>query len=100
MTMRNAFSDLATEAGQMSIEELQTTTVVLLAAILEKMPRVTGNDQAAVSIESGSVGIAANSNLATLATLTNMQQVGTKFTSGDNLNLAGVQHLYNNIIVS
>lgn len=97
-------TDANTQAILQAIGTLNDTMLTVLAAILEKMPRVTGNDQAAVSVEgTPTVAIAANQTLATLTTLTtltNAQQVGSKFTSGDNLNLAGVQHLYNNIIVS
>lgn len=74
------------------------TALAVLVAILEKMPRVTANDQAAVSVE-GTATVALASNQ-TLATLSNMSAVGTKFVTGDNLNMAGVQHLYSNIIVT
>lgn len=71
------------------------TALAVLVAILEKMPRVTANDQAAVSVEGvATVGLASNQTLA------NMSAVGTKFVTGDNLNMAGVQHLYSNIIVT
>lgn len=78
-------------------QELLGEAIMLLAAILEKMPRVTGNDQAAVAIESGSVGIAASQTLAALGTI---NQVGGKHVHGDNMNLAGTIHIYQNIIVS
>ncbi len=91
-------TDANTQAILQAIGTLNDTMLTVLAAILEKMPRVTGNDQAAVSVEgTATVALATNQ---TLTTLTNANQVGSKYTSGDNLNLAGVQHLYNNIIVS
>ncbi len=89
--------------------ELLGEAILLLSAILEKMPRVSGNDQAAVTIEGGSVGISASQTLAavttvttvtTVGTLNNMAAIGGKFVMADNLNFGGVQHIYNNIIVS
>ena len=76
-------------------QELLSSAVLLLAAIAEKLPRVTGNDQAAVSVE-GTVTVA----LAASQTLANINATGGKFVTGDNLNMAGTQHIYNNIIVS
>ena len=76
-------------------QELLSSAVLLLAAIAEKLPRVTGNDQAAVSVE-GIVTVALASN----QTLGNINATGGKFVTGDNLNMAGTQHIYNNIIVS
>lgn len=86
--------------GEDVITQLKSVADSLLyvaAAMLEKLPRVTGNDQMAVYIESGSVGIATNQTLATLGTI---NQVGGRWASGDNLNQAGVAHIYNNIVVS
>lgn len=79
--------------------ELLGNLTLLLAAMLERMPRVTGNDQCAVSIEAGSVGIAAGQ---TLATVTNMAQMGGRpaLMAADALNNAGSVYLYNNITVS
>lgn len=76
-------------------QELLSSAVLLLAAIAEKLPRVTGNDQAAVSVE-GTVTVALAANQA----LGNINATGGKFVTGDNLNMAGTQHIYNNIIVS
>lgn len=87
----------ALAAVQDELKTLNDTMLVMLSAILEKLPRVTGNDQAAVSIEAGSVGISANQTLAALNTINN---VGGKYASGDNVSLAGCAHLYNQIIVS
>lgn len=97
MTLRNAFSNLSTEEKQDAMLDMLETSNALLAAMLEKMPRVTANDQSAVSIEAGSVGIAASQ---TLAAVTTLNQAGSKFISGDNLNNSGIQHIYSNIIVS
>ena len=97
MTMRNAFAGLSTEQKQDAMLNYLETATLLLASMLEKMPRVTANDQMATSIEVGSVGIAASQ---TLAAVTTVNQHGSKYVSGDNLNTAGIQHIYNNIIVS
>lgn len=82
------------------IKQLTDIVAILAASILEKMPRVTANDQAAVSIEAGSVGISSNQTLATVTTVGNINTVGAKYVSPDNLNFAGAMHIYNNISVS
>ena len=90
-------------AGDDVITQLKSVADSLLfvaAAMLEKLPRVTGNDQMAVSIEGGSVGISSNQTLATLTTLGTINQVGGRWASGDNLNQAGVAHIYNQITVA
>jgi hypothetical protein len=79
------------------MQTLTDTLLAYLVAVLDKMPRVTGNDQVAVSIESGSVGISSNQTLATLGTI---NAVGGRWPSGDNMNNAGVMHIYNNILVN
>lgn len=82
------------------LKSVADSLLYVAAAMLEKLPRVTGNDQMAVSIESGYVGIIANQTLATLTTLGTINGVGSKYVSGDNLALAGVQHIYSNIVVT
>ena len=100
MTLRNAFGDLALDTTVQQIRDLQEgvnnlndTMLVLLSAILEKMPRVTGNDQAAVAIESGSVAISSG-------TVTNQAQIGGQ----EALTVARAQmipfHIYNQIVVT
>lgn len=88
-----------TDQTAVALAVLNDTMLYMLSAILEKMPRVTGNDQAAVSIESGSVGIAASQ---TLATLSNITSIGGKpaSTIPDAVSQMGALHLYQNIIVS
>lgn len=103
MTMRNAFENLATEPTVEAIKELNDTMLALLSAILEKMPRVTGNDQAAISIEGGSVGISANQDLRNITgSVASISQFGGKhITNGaDALTMSGTNHIYSNIIVS
>lgn len=71
----------------------------MLGAILEKMPRVTGNDQAAVSIEAGAVSFNANQ---VIGTLSNITSIGAKHASGvtDSISQLGALHLYQNIVVT
>lgn len=80
-----------------SINAQAETTTTLLAAIFEKMPRVTGNDQAAVSVEGGTVAVTA---VGTMTTLANQNATGGKFISGDNAMMAGAAYIYNQITVS
>ena len=92
----------ATDGLQTEIRNLNDTLLILLSAILEKMPRVTGNDQMVVSIESGAVGITGNQTLSTLSTLTNLQQIGGQ--DGTTLAraqiMSGATYIYNNIKVT
>jgi hypothetical protein len=85
-----------------------------MSAIFEKLPRVTANDQAAISIESGSVGILAGQTLATVTTVgtvtttttvgtvTNQAQLGGQeaITVARAQMMAGTQHIYSNLVVS
>lgn len=88
----------ATESTQ---QEMLGGAVYLLCAILEKMPRVNGNDQCAVSVEAGSVGLAANTDMRNITGYVNDQRLaGGSYISGANMMLAGAGHLYNNIVVS
>ena len=91
-------------AGDDVITQLKSVADSLLfvaAAMLEKLPRVTGSDQMAVSIEGNpTVNIAAAQTLATLTTLGTINAVGGRWASGDNLNQAGVAHIYNQITVA
>ena len=105
MTIRNAFESVSTEATAQALQALNDTMLYMLGAILEKMPRVTGNDQAAVSIEAGSVGVSSLPTLATVttvSTVSNMTSIGGKQAAQvpDAVSMAGVNHLYRNIIVS
>ena len=80
--------------------ELLSNVTFLLAAMLERMPRVTGNDQVATSIEViPQITFAANQDIRNITGLTN---IGGKSAAGtvDALNMAGTVNIYNNIIVS
>lgn len=86
-----------------TLQELLGTTVVLLAAILEKLPRTTGNDQAAVSVEgTATVALASNQTLTTVGTVTNATQLGGKpaLATADSISQVGALHLYDKITVS
>lgn len=84
----------ATDSTLQALQALNDTMLYMLGAILEKMPRVTGNDQAAVSIETGSV--------TTVGTVSNMTNIGGRHTANvaDAMTMAGTSHIYNNITVS
>lgn len=113
MPLQNLLGGLNLEASQ---QELLATTAVLLAAILEKMPRVDANDRAIVNTsDQGNVTVALASaqTLATVTTVTtaadltrlnNMGSSGVTSKPADaiplHLSNAGVMHVYNNIIVS
>lgn len=88
-----------------SLAQLTDAMLYILAAILEKMPRVTGNDQAAVSIEAGSVGVSSLptlANVTTVATVSNVTAASGKTLAQlpDAISQLGALHLYQNITVS
>lgn len=94
----------AQDATVQALNTLNDTMLVLLAAILEKMPRVTGNDQVAASIETiPAISIAANQDLRNITgAVANITSIGGKpaSTTADALAMAGTQHIYSNITVS
>lgn len=89
----------ATDSTLQALQALNDTMLYMLGAILEKMPRVTGNDQAAVSIEAGAVSFNANQ---VIGTLSNITSIGAKHASGvtDSISQLGALHLYQNIVVT
>ncbi len=100
-----ADSILAGLALETTQEQLLGSLVLLMAAMLEKMPRVNGNDQVAAAIETGTVAV--TGSLTSAGTVSNvtgyigdLRAAGTRFISGDNLMLSGTQHIYSNITVS
>lgn len=104
MPATSVLAGLNEEATQL---ELLGNITALLAAMLERMPRVTGNDQVAASIETiPAISFAANQSIqnitGSLATLTNLVQLGGKpaLTASDAITMTGVAHIYNNITVS
>ena len=101
VALPGAAQDLTVQA----LQELNDTMLYMLGAILEKMPRVTGNDQAAVSIEAGSVSFNSNQTVATVTTVgtvSNMTNIGGRHTANvaDAMTMSGTTHIYNNITVS
>lgn len=104
MTLRNAFEDLATSSGQLDERQLLEAAVVLLANIVEKMPRVDVADRLMVSHaeSSPSVNINASQTLATVTTVGGVTQIGGRDASNTAFALSniGTAHIYNNIVVS
>lgn len=93
---------------QSEIRDLNDTLITLLSSIFEKMPRVTATDQAAVSIETGTVAVSSLPTLgsvttvATVSTVTNQAQMGGQeaLTLARAQIMSGTSHIYNNIEVS
>lgn len=83
---------IAIQETTQSVRELSDTILALLSAVLEKMPRVTGNDQAAVSVE-GNVTIGSG-------TVTVLLQLGGQEALTVARNQMIPMHIYNNITVS
>lgn len=104
MTMRNAFANLATEAGQLDDKQLQEAILYALLSMLEKMPRLDVADRMMVShAESNpTVSIAASQTIATVTTLGNQTNIGGRDASHVAFAMAniGTAHIYNNIQVS
>lgn len=123
MTLKNAFGDLALDSSvqevkdtlgspgqeatleairelQSDIKTLADTMLILVSALLEKAPRLSGSDQMAVLVESGSIGTV--TTVTTCATLTNLSQVGGRSaqTLADAQIMNGTSHIYSNIMVS
>ena len=103
MALQNLFGELNLEATQ---QEMLAQMTLLLAAILDKLPRVDTNDRVMVShAESNpTVSIAASQTLATLTTQGTLQNLGALSRPADgiphHISNAGVMHIYNNITVS
>lgn len=95
MAADSILAGISQEATQ---QELVGTAVLLLSAILEKLPRVDAADRLLVShAESNpTVSIAANQSLA------NVQQVGARDATHvpASIALAGATYIYDNIKVS
>lgn len=86
-------------------QELLTHATLLLAAILENMPRTDANARAIVNTSDQgnvTVALAATQTLATVTTVGNQTNIGGRDASNTSYALAnmGTAHIYNNIIVS
>ena len=111
MALQNLFGELSLETTQ---QEMLAQMTLLLAAILENMPRTDSNARAIVNTSDQgnvTVSIAATQTLATVTTVgtvTTVSTVGNQTNIGgrDASNTAyalanmGTAHIYNNIIVS
>ena len=113
MASTSILAGLNQEASQ---QELLTQTTLLLAAILDRLPRLDANDRAIVNTSDQgnvTVALATSQTLATvttvstvtavtsMATLTNQVNVGSRDASHMVVAAAnaGTSHIYNNIIV-
>lgn len=106
MALQNLFGELNLEATQ---QEMLAQMTLLLAAILDKLPRVDTNDRVMVShAESNpTVSIAASQTLAALSDLTRVNNFGSAGVTSKpadaipmHLANAGTMHIYDNIKVS
>lgn len=99
MPATSILGGISQEATQ---EELLGHMTLLLAAILEKLPRTDANDRAIVNTsDQGNVTVALAASQ-TLATVGNQTNIGGRDASHAAYALAnmGTAHIYNNIIVS
>lgn len=99
MALQNLFGDVNLEATQ---QEMLAQMTLLLAAILEKLPRVDAADRMTVSIETGTLP-----TLTTAADLTRLNNFGTSGVTSKpadaiplHISNAGAMHIYDNIKVS
>lgn len=106
MALQNLFGELNLEATQ---QEMLAQMTLLLAAILDKLPRVDTNDRVMVShAESNpTVSIAASQTLAILSDLARVNTFGSSAVTSKpadaipmHLANAGTMHIYDNIKVS
>lgn len=89
-------------AKEPTLNELLTHMTLLLTAILDKLPRLDGNDR--VLINGSEIAAAAMANLTTVTTLTGLSSLGAQLRPADAIPLhmsnAGAMHLYDRIGVS
>ena len=102
MPATSILGGISQEATQ---QELLAHATILLAAILESMPRTDANARAIVNTsDQGNVTVALASaqTLATVSTVSNQTNIGGRDASHAAYALAnmGTAHIYNNIIVS
>lgn len=107
MALQNLFGDLNLEASQ---QELLSNLTLILAAILEKMPRVDGNDRVITTTESAQPVTVSSGTVTTVTTVGTVTAVGNMANFGTSLRAAdaiptqlsnmGVMHIYDNIRVS
>lgn len=102
MPATSILGGISQEATQ---EELLGHMSLLLAAILENMPRTDANARAIVNTSDQgnvTVALAASQTLTTVSTVGNQTNIGGRDASNTAYALAnmGTAHIYNNIIVS
>lgn len=102
MPATSILGGISQEATQ---QELLTHATLLLAAILENMPRTDANARAIVNTSDQgnvTVALAASQTLAAVTTVGNQTNIGGRDASNAAYALAnmGTAHIYNNIIVS
>ena len=102
MPATSILGGISQEATQ---QELLAQATLLLAAILESMPRTDANARAIVNTSDQgnvTVAIAASQTLTTVGTVSNQTSIGGRDASNTAYALAnmGTAHIYNNIIVS
>lgn len=102
MPATSILGGISQEATQ---QELLAHATLLLAAILENMPRTDANARAIVNTSDQgnvTVAIAASQTLTTVGTVSNQTNIGGRDASNTTYALAnmGTAHIYNNIIVS
>lgn len=96
MTLRNANENLATQSGQLSEKELLEGVLLVLAAMLEKMPRLDGADRMVIT------GSEQPQAVSTVSTVSNQTNIGGRDASQVAYGIAnmGCAHIYNQIKVS
>ena len=102
MPATSILGGISQEATQ---QELLAHATILLAAILESMPRTDANARAIVNTSDQgnvTVALAASQTLTTVGTVSNQTNIGGRDASNTAYALAnmGTAHIYNNIIVS
>lgn len=102
MPATSILGGISQEATQ---QELLAQATLLLAAILESMPRTDANARAIVNTSDQgnvTVAIAASQTLSAVTTVGNQTNIGGRDASNTAYALAnmGTAHIYNNIIVS
>lgn len=102
MPATSILGGISQEATQ---QELLAHATILLAAILESMPRTDANARAIVNTSDQgnvTVAIAASQTLSAVTTVGNQTNIGGRDASNTAYALAnmGTAHIYNNIIVS
>lgn len=96
MSLQNLFGDL-------SLEETNKTILYLLAKICDMLPRTDVADRMAVNVETGSISVSSLptlANVTTVASTTNLVNIGNQSAHYLPHNLSMPAYIYNNIVVS